>query len=156
MSVFMYHPLNQPLGVYIKSLTNSETNADNAALTFVYAVLMMVISSIVDVLGLWPRQTRWTSGEVILRLTIRKNEVRNIWLVKNSLSRSIRLLNAHLEQNKVLIAVHRGAWGGNVIENTIPSFELALQMGADMFECDLSKSTDGVLFAFHDTYEQPV
>lgn len=47
MSVFMYHPLNQPLGVYIKSLTNSETNADNAALTFVYAVLMMVISSIV-------------------------------------------------------------------------------------------------------------
>ena len=65
-----------------------------------------------------------------------------------------QLLNARLEQNKVLIAVHRGAWGGNVIENTIPSFELALQMGADMFECDLSKSTDGVLFAFHDTYEQ--
>lgn len=54
-----------------------------------------------------------------------------------------QLLNARLEQNKVLIAVHRGAWGGNVIENTIPSFELALQMGADMFECDLSKSTDG-------------
>lgn len=47
MSVFMYHPLNQPLGVYIKSLTNAETNADNAALTFVYAVLMMIISSIV-------------------------------------------------------------------------------------------------------------
>lgn len=47
MSVFMYHPLNQPLGVYIKSLTNSETNADNAALTFVYAVLMMAISAIV-------------------------------------------------------------------------------------------------------------
>lgn len=47
MSVFMYHPLNQPLGVYIKSLTNSETNADNAALTFVYAVLMMIISTVV-------------------------------------------------------------------------------------------------------------
>lgn len=47
MSVFLYHPLNQPLGVYIKSLTNSETNADNAALTFVYAVLMMAISTIV-------------------------------------------------------------------------------------------------------------
>lgn len=47
MSVFLYHPLNQPLGVYIKSLTNSETNADNAALTFVYAVLMMIISSVV-------------------------------------------------------------------------------------------------------------
>ncbi len=47
MSVFMYHPLRQPLGVYIKSLTNSETNADNAALTFVYAVLMMIISGVV-------------------------------------------------------------------------------------------------------------
>ena len=47
MSVFLYHPLNQPLGVYIKSLTDSQTNADNTALTFVYAVLMMVISTIV-------------------------------------------------------------------------------------------------------------
>lgn len=47
MSVFMYHPLNKPLGVYIKSLTDAETNADNAALTFVYAVLMMVISAAV-------------------------------------------------------------------------------------------------------------
>lgn len=47
MSVFLYHPLNQPLGVYIKTLTDSQTNADNTALTFVYAVFMMVISSIV-------------------------------------------------------------------------------------------------------------
>lgn len=47
MSVFLYHPLNQPLGVYIKALTDAQTNADNSALTFVYAVLMMVISGIV-------------------------------------------------------------------------------------------------------------
>lgn len=47
MSVFLYHPLNQPLGVYIKALTDSQTNADNTALTFVYAVLMMIISGIV-------------------------------------------------------------------------------------------------------------
>lgn len=47
MSVFLYHPLNQPLGVYIKTLTDSQTNADNTALTFVYAVFMMIISSIV-------------------------------------------------------------------------------------------------------------
>ncbi len=47
MSVFMYHPLNQPLGVYIKSLTDAQTNADNSALSFVYAVLMMIISGIV-------------------------------------------------------------------------------------------------------------
>lgn len=47
LSVFLYHPLSQPLGVYIKQLTDSQTNADNTALTFVYAVLMMIISSIV-------------------------------------------------------------------------------------------------------------
>ncbi len=47
MSVFLYHPLNQPLGVYIKSLTDAQTNADNTAMTFVYAVLMMIISGIV-------------------------------------------------------------------------------------------------------------
>lgn len=47
MSVFVYHPLNQPLGVYIKTLTDAQTKADNTALTFVYAVLMMIISTIV-------------------------------------------------------------------------------------------------------------
>lgn len=47
MSVFMYHPLNQSLGVYIKSLTDAQTNADNSALSFVYAVLMMIISGTV-------------------------------------------------------------------------------------------------------------
>ena len=47
MSVFLYHPLSQPLGVYIKQLTDSQTNAGNTALTFVYAVVMMVISGVV-------------------------------------------------------------------------------------------------------------
>ncbi|OUQ35304.1 glycerophosphodiester phosphodiesterase family protein [Faecalibacterium sp. An122] len=73
---------------------------------------------------------------------------------KKEYAQTNELLNARLEEKKVLIAVHRGAWGGNVIENTIPSFELALGMGADMFECDLSKSADGELFCFHDGYEQ--
>lgn len=64
-----------------------------------------------------------------------------------------RILNARLAEKKVLIAVHRGAWGGNIIENTIPAYRTALDMGADMFECDLSLSTDGVLYAFHDGNE---
>ena len=72
---------------------------------------------------------------------------------KKEYAQTNELLNARLDAKKVLIAVHRGAWGGNVIEGTVPSFELALQMGADMFECDLSKSTDGVIYAFHDTQE---
>ena len=47
MSVFLYHPITQPLGVYIKSLSDDQANAGNAALTFVYAVLMMIISGTV-------------------------------------------------------------------------------------------------------------
>lgn len=65
-----------------------------------------------------------------------------------------QLLNARLAEKKVLIAVHRGSWGGSIIENTIPAYMAALQMGADMFEVDLARSTDGVLYAIHDTYEK--
>ncbi len=61
-----------------------------------------------------------------------------------------KLLNARLEEEKVLIAVHRGFWSGNIIENTVYSHNAALQMGADMFEVDISGSTDGVMYAFHD------
>ena len=64
-----------------------------------------------------------------------------------------RLLNQKLEEKKVLIAVHRGCGCGNIIENTIPAYRAALQMHADMFECDLISSTDGVVYAFHDGYE---
>lgn len=61
-----------------------------------------------------------------------------------------RLLNDRLAEKGVLTAVHRGSWGGNIIENTIPAYEAAMDMGADMVECDLTLSTDGVLYAFHD------
>jgi glycerophosphoryl diester phosphodiesterase len=66
------------------------------------------------------------------------------------------LLNKRFVEKKALIAVHRGVWGGNIIENTIPSFELTLQMGGDLFECDLVSSTDGVIYAFHDGEEPRV
>lgn len=46
LSVLLYHPLYQPLGVYIKNLTDSTTLADNTAMTFVYAVMVMIISAI--------------------------------------------------------------------------------------------------------------
>ena len=47
MSAFLYHPLNPTLGVQIKSLTNDMNNPNGMALTFVYAVLMMIISAVV-------------------------------------------------------------------------------------------------------------
>lgn len=48
MSAFLHHPTNPTLGVKIKSLTDEMSNSsDGVALTFVYAVLMMIISAIV-------------------------------------------------------------------------------------------------------------
>ena len=48
MSAFLHHPANPTLGVKIKSLTDEMGNSsDGVALTFVYAVLMMIISAIV-------------------------------------------------------------------------------------------------------------
>lgn len=47
MSAFLYHPINPTLGVKVRSLTEDISNANSTALTFVYAVLMMIISGIV-------------------------------------------------------------------------------------------------------------
>lgn len=47
VSAFLYHPLNKTLGVQIKSLTDDMSDPNGLALTFVYAVLMMLISTIV-------------------------------------------------------------------------------------------------------------
>ena len=47
LSVFLYHPLFQPLGVFIKGLTDAQTVADNVTMTFVYSVIIMIISSII-------------------------------------------------------------------------------------------------------------
>ena len=58
-------------------------------------------------------------------------------------------LSRQLEEKKCLIAVHRGSWGGDIIQNTCPAYDIALKMGGDMFEIDLVRSTDGVLYCFH-------
>lgn len=64
-----------------------------------------------------------------------------------------KILNRRFTEKKALVAVHRGAWGGNIVENTIPSFDLSIDMGGDIFECDISSSTDGILYVFHDGTE---
>lgn len=46
MSVFLYHPLARPIGVQIQNLSMDGAR-DAAAVTFVYAVIMMVVSAIV-------------------------------------------------------------------------------------------------------------
>lgn len=59
-----------------------------------------------------------------------------------------------LAKKKVLIVVHRGSNGGSVIENTIPAYAASYLEGADLFECDIVSSTDGVLYTCHDGFEK--
>lgn len=61
-----------------------------------------------------------------------------------------RLFNQKFSDRGVLIAVHRGSPGGNIIENTIPAYKAALLQGGDLLEVDVAKSADGILYMFHD------
>ena len=65
-------------------------------------------------------------------------------------------LSQKLTQKKCLIAAHRGSWGGNITQNTVGAYKAALQMGADIVETDVTATTDGVLYSFHDGNEQRV
>ncbi|TVS26418.1 ABC transporter permease [Corynebacterium sanguinis] len=46
-AVFLSHPFHQPLGIFIFNATSTDTLNDTTALTFVYTVLLMLISSVV-------------------------------------------------------------------------------------------------------------
>jgi glycerophosphoryl diester phosphodiesterase len=61
---------------------------------------------------------------------------------------------SNMRKNRVLLAAHRGTFGGNVIQNTIPAFENALKHGADILEIDIAKTIDGDFFVFH-TGQEP-
>ncbi|MGM7723525.1 ABC transporter permease [Metabacillus sp. Hm71] len=47
LTVFLYHPLYQPLGIVIRNNTNPTASIDAKAMNFVYSVILMVISAIV-------------------------------------------------------------------------------------------------------------
>ena len=44
---------------------------------------------------------------------------------------------------------HRGLWGGDILENSLPAYQNAVDKGFPI-EIDLYSSKDGVLFSFHD------
>jgi len=48
-----------------------------------------------------------------------------------------------------LIIGHRGA-AGLALENTLPAFQLALNLGVDALECDVQLTADGRVLVFHD------
>ncbi len=50
----------------------------------------------------------------------------------------------------VKVIAHRGASGLADVENTLESFELAIELGADMVEFDIRKTRDNVMIVIHD------
>jgi glycerophosphoryl diester phosphodiesterase len=50
--------------------------------------------------------------------------------------------------DKTMIVAHRGA-SSLVKENTIPAFEKAIEVGADMIELDVRKTKDGIMMVHH-------
>jgi Domain of unknown function/Glycerophosphoryl diester phosphodiesterase family len=63
------------------------------------------------------------------------------------------LLAERLAQRGTLIVVHRGTASGSVVENTADAVTAAVASGGDVVEIDVSASTDGAFFAFHDGTE---
>lgn len=49
----------------------------------------------------------------------------------------------------VLVASHRGDWR-NAPENSLAAYQLAMDMGVDIIETDLAKTSDGVIVIMHD------
>lgn len=53
------------------------------------------------------------------------------------------------EKEHPFLVAHRGVCGANVPCNTMTAYKIATDLGADVVEIDVSKSKDGVFYAFH-------
>ena len=58
------------------------------------------------------------------------------------------------EREIPFLAAHRGVCGGNIPCNTIASYKIALDQGADVVEIDVTRAKDGGLFVFHPGMEK--
>lgn len=65
-----------------------------------------------------------------------------------------RVLAERLARRRPLVLAHRGTAIGSVAENTLAAARASIASGADMVEIDVSASTDGRFYAFHDGTEQ--
>jgi glycerophosphoryl diester phosphodiesterase len=65
-----------------------------------------------------------------------------------TLSMSDKVRRRDIPQGRRLIIAHRGA-SAHLPEHTLPSYRLALELGADWVEPDLLATADGVLIALH-------
>ena len=57
--------------------------------------------------------------------------------------------------DRILLAAHRGAAGGNIPCNTLAAYEIALRQGADIVEIDVAVTADRQLYVFHPGMEHP-
>ena len=53
------------------------------------------------------------------------------------------------DRKSPFLVAHRGVCGANVPCNTMASYKIATDLGADVVEIDVSKSKDGVFYVFH-------
>ena len=60
------------------------------------------------------------------------------------------------QKRGVLLASHRGYYGGNIPFNSKPAFKIALDNDADIVELDIERSEDGKLFVLHPGTEKHI
>lgn len=65
------------------------------------------------------------------------------------------LLNKILSENDVVIACHQGSAGGNIVYNTYNAMLNAINQGAHIVEFDISRTSDGIFYVFHEG-EEPI
>lgn len=63
LSVFLFHPLHQPLGVVLNAATSSEASPQAQMLSFVYSVIIMIVSATVILLVYARKKSGLAMGE---------------------------------------------------------------------------------------------
>jgi len=68
---------------------------------------------------------------------------------KSEQRKELSLAALRTDKNRVLVVAHRGS-SGSAPENTVAAFEMALESGAEILECDVRLTRDGEVVVFHD------
>jgi glycerophosphoryl diester phosphodiesterase len=65
-----------------------------------------------------------------------------------------RFVNANANRDHIMVVAHRGSWwkGGEIVlaENSISAIDRAVEIGVEMVELDVQKTSDGVYVILHD------
>ena len=94
-----------------------------------YLLLLFIVFSCVDN----------NKNKKALRNTQQEEAIRN----------ASTLLEEYLEERNILVIAHRADWR-NACENSILAIENAIEMGVDIIEIDLKKTSDNELILMHD------